>query len=80
MCNSLVWACSLTGKINLTYEEALDSENQARKLLGGFPRPVTHFLLVARKIIPGFSLNYQHNDVLQMALISMILSNLRHYL
>ncbi|CAG7837595.1 unnamed protein product [Allacma fusca] len=38
LCNSLVWSCSLTGKANLTFQEALDSEKQAKKQLKGFPK------------------------------------------
>jgi len=33
LCNSLVWCCSLTGKPQLTYEEALQSEENARMLI-----------------------------------------------
>ena len=31
LCNSLVWSCAVTGKSNLTFEEALESEEKARK-------------------------------------------------
>jgi len=31
LCNSVLWTCSLTGRSNLTYQEALDSERRARK-------------------------------------------------
>ncbi|CAG0890058.1 unnamed protein product [Cyprideis torosa] len=37
LCNSLVWGCELTGKTNLTYEEALLSEEKARRSLKSFP-------------------------------------------
>ena len=37
MCNSLVWSCSLTGKPNLTYQEAIESEERARRYLASFP-------------------------------------------
>ena len=30
LCNSLVWSCSVTGKSNLTYDEAVESEQKAR--------------------------------------------------
>jgi bromodomain adjacent to zinc finger domain protein 1A len=39
----MVWSCSLTGKANLTFQEALDSEKGARKLLKGFPKAVSFF-------------------------------------
>jgi len=31
LCNSMVWSCAVTGKSNLTFEEALESEEKARK-------------------------------------------------
>lgn len=33
----MVWSCSMTGKSNLTYAEALNSENSARKSIRDFP-------------------------------------------
>lgn len=38
LCQSMVWTCSLTGKAHLTYAEALESEENARKSLMEFPR------------------------------------------
>ncbi|KAL4721603.1 hypothetical protein ACJJTC_002900, partial [Scirpophaga incertulas] len=35
--NSMVWTCEMTGKNNLTYAEALESEKAARKQLKDFP-------------------------------------------
>lgn len=35
--NSVIWTCSLTGRPELTYAEALESEKTARKLLRKFP-------------------------------------------
>lgn len=40
LCNSLVWSCALTGKPNLTYAEAQQSEESALQMLEGFPREV----------------------------------------
>ncbi|XP_019881429.2 bromodomain adjacent to zinc finger domain protein 1A isoform X2 [Aethina tumida] len=37
LCNSMVWTCSMTGKSNLTYQEAVESEENARKSLQEFP-------------------------------------------
>lgn len=37
LCNSLVWTCVLTGKTSLTYAEALESEQKARKSMTAFP-------------------------------------------
>jgi len=48
LCNSLVWSCSITDKPNLTYQEALDCENLARKKLSAFPislsRPLVYLV------------------------------------
>ncbi|RZC38597.1 bromodomain adjacent to zinc finger domain protein 1A, partial [Asbolus verrucosus] len=50
LCNSMVWTCSLTGKANLTYAEALESEENARKNLKGFPAELkTPILYLAGK-------------------------------
>nr|CAD7441984.1 unnamed protein product [Timema bartmani] len=38
LCNSVVWSCALTGKPGLTYQEALDSERNARQSLKDFPK------------------------------------------
>ncbi|XP_023950374.2 bromodomain adjacent to zinc finger domain protein 1A isoform X2 [Bicyclus anynana] len=35
--NSMVWTCEMTGKNNLTYAEALESEKTARRSLKDFP-------------------------------------------
>lgn len=35
--NSMVWSCEMTGKPNLTYAEALESEKNARRSLRDFP-------------------------------------------
>ncbi|XP_033125936.1 bromodomain adjacent to zinc finger domain protein 1A-like isoform X2 [Anneissia japonica] len=37
LCNSLVWSCGLTGRPNLTYQEAVESEEKAKKHLASFP-------------------------------------------
>nr|XP_022913840.1 bromodomain adjacent to zinc finger domain protein 1A isoform X1 [Onthophagus taurus]XP_022913841.1 bromodomain adjacent to zinc finger domain protein 1A isoform X1 [Onthophagus taurus] len=37
LCNSMVWTCCKTGKSNLTYQEALKSEEDARNSLKHFP-------------------------------------------
>ncbi len=44
LCNSLVWSCSVTGKANLTYEEAVECERKARKRLLAMPRPLKRAL------------------------------------
>ena len=45
LCNSLVWSCSVTGKSNLTYDEAVESETKAKKRLGDIPKPLKKALL-----------------------------------
>lgn len=46
--SSIVWTCEITGKPNLTYAEALESEKAARKLIRSFPPAIKGpFLLVA---------------------------------
>lgn len=35
--NSVIWQCALTGRPDLTFAEALESEKTARKLLRQFP-------------------------------------------
>ncbi|KAL1461553.1 hypothetical protein WDU94_013438, partial [Cyamophila willieti] len=37
LCNSIQWSCSYTGKSSLTFKEALDSEENAKKMLKEFP-------------------------------------------
>ena len=41
MCNLLVWSCSLIGKSNLTYLEAVDSEKKAIKTVSDIPYAVS---------------------------------------
>lgn len=38
--SSMVWTCSYTGKPNLTYSEALDSERDAKRILRAFPKGI----------------------------------------
>lgn len=42
LCNSLIWSCSITGKSNLTYDEALQCEENAKKSLKEFPMEVQY--------------------------------------
>jgi len=45
LCNSLVWSCSITGKSNLTFEEATESEHKARKRIGNLPKSLKKGIL-----------------------------------
>lgn len=40
LCNSLIWSCSITGRTNMTFEEALQCEENAKKSLKEFPMEV----------------------------------------
>ena len=46
LCNSLVWSCEHSGKPNLTYKEALDSEEQILKSVRNFPTPLKYAVLM----------------------------------
>ncbi|XP_058840263.1 bromodomain adjacent to zinc finger domain protein 1A isoform X2 [Topomyia yanbarensis] len=61
--SSIVWSCSITGKPNLTYAEALESEKQARKLLKSFPHAVKGPLLLIASHTKRSSLNELLEDV-----------------
>lgn len=45
LCNSLVWTCALTGKSGLTYQEAVECEEKARRQLNSLPEPLQKPLL-----------------------------------
>uniref|UniRef100_A0AAG5DLK4 Bromodomain adjacent to zinc finger domain protein 1A n=1 Tax=Anopheles atroparvus TaxID=41427 RepID=A0AAG5DLK4_ANOAO len=61
--SSMVWSCALTGRPNLTYAEALESEKAARRLLKTFPDAVKGpFLLVATHT-RRTAINEMHEDV-----------------
>ncbi|KAM9786454.1 bromodomain adjacent to zinc finger domain protein 1A isoform X3 [Syngnathus typhle] len=53
LCNSLVWSCSLTGRADLTYLEAVESERRAKQTLQNFPhslvRPLLHLAALGRR-------------------------------
>ena len=40
LCNSLVWSCEITLKHGLTYEEAIESEQEAKKIVKQVPQPI----------------------------------------
>lgn len=51
--SSMIWTCSMTGKSNLTYAEALQSEDGARKILNKYPNelkiPVLYVATMTRR-------------------------------
>uniref|UniRef100_A0A182N167 Bromodomain adjacent to zinc finger domain protein 1A n=1 Tax=Anopheles dirus TaxID=7168 RepID=A0A182N167_9DIPT len=61
--SSMVWSCAMTGRPNLTYAEAIESEKTARKVLRTFPSAVKGpFLLVASRT-QRTAINEMHEDV-----------------
>ncbi len=63
LCNSLVWTCSITGRPGLTYQEALDSEERARKQLATFPDYIQKIMLYFAKLTYRSNLKDLHDDV-----------------
>ncbi|KAK8400654.1 hypothetical protein O3P69_002454 [Scylla paramamosain] len=53
LCNSMVWCCELTGRPNLTYLEAVESETRARRCLANIPqlvrRPMLYLASLTRR-------------------------------
>nr|XP_020442041.1 bromodomain adjacent to zinc finger domain protein 1A [Monopterus albus] len=53
LCNSLVWSCALTGRVGLTYLEAVESERRAKQSLQSFPQcllvPLLHLAALSRR-------------------------------
>lgn len=53
LCNAMVWTCELTGRPNLTYAEAVESENRARKCLANVPeelrKPMLYIATLTRR-------------------------------
>ena len=65
LCNSLVWSCSVTGKGNLTYEEAAESEKKSRKKISNLPKGLKRGLLylVSRcSTVFTYNLFWQHKS------------------
>ncbi|XP_017779686.1 PREDICTED: bromodomain adjacent to zinc finger domain protein 1A isoform X2 [Nicrophorus vespilloides] len=63
LCNSMVWTCSVTGKANLTYEEALRSENSAKKMLATFPEHMKIPLLYIASLTKRSSFKDMADDI-----------------
>ncbi|XP_071533691.1 bromodomain adjacent to zinc finger domain protein 1A isoform X2 [Panulirus ornatus] len=53
LCNAMVWTCELTGRPNLTYGEASESESKARKCLANVPqalrKPMLYIATLTRR-------------------------------
>ena len=67
MCNSLVWTCSITGRPGLTYQEALDSEERARKRLADFPNTLQKPILYLSLLTHRSRVNDLNDDVFVFA-------------
>ncbi|XP_046688048.1 bromodomain adjacent to zinc finger domain protein 1A-like [Homalodisca vitripennis] len=63
LCNSLVWACSLSGRAYLTYQEALASEESAKAMLNDFPMELRIPVLYLTTLTQRKSLNELAEDV-----------------
>ncbi|CAH1123750.1 unnamed protein product [Ceutorhynchus assimilis] len=63
LCNSQVWTCYMTGKSNLTYLEAQESEDQARKLLEGFAQDLKVPILYIASLTKRTSFGDMADDV-----------------
>lgn len=61
--NSVIWQCSLTGRSDLTYAEALDSEKAARKLLRQFPSALRGPIILVASLTKRSSLKQLIDDV-----------------
>lgn len=51
LCNSLVWSCAITERGNMTYQEALDHEETARKKFEKFPKDLQKPMLILVKLM-----------------------------
>lgn len=63
LCNSLVWTCSITGRPGLTYQEALECEERARKQLSSFPDYLQKPILFLATLTHRSRLNELNDDV-----------------
>uniref|UniRef100_W4VS83 Bromodomain adjacent to zinc finger domain protein 1A n=1 Tax=Corethrella appendiculata TaxID=1370023 RepID=W4VS83_9DIPT len=61
--NSMVWSCSLTGKTNLTYDEALESEKAARKILRKYPQAMKSPVIMVAAQTKRCAINELMDDV-----------------
>ncbi|XP_015181281.1 PREDICTED: bromodomain adjacent to zinc finger domain protein 1A isoform X2 [Polistes dominula] len=67
LCNSLIWSCSITGRTNMTYEEALQCEENAKKSLKEFPMELRIPILYLASKTNRSSFNEMVEDVYQFA-------------
>ncbi|EFN63819.1 Bromodomain adjacent to zinc finger domain protein 1A [Camponotus floridanus] len=67
LCNSLIWSCSITGRTNMTFEEALQCEENAKKSLKEFPMELRIPILYLASKTNRSSFNEMVEDVFQFA-------------
>ncbi|XP_063977638.1 bromodomain adjacent to zinc finger domain protein 1A isoform X2 [Diachasmimorpha longicaudata] len=67
LCNSTIWSCSITGKTNMTYEEALACEENAKASLKEFPMELRIPILYLATKTNRTSFNEMIEDVYQYA-------------
>ncbi|KAL0121189.1 hypothetical protein PUN28_008696 [Cardiocondyla obscurior] len=67
LCNSLIWSCSITGKTNMTFEEALRCEENAKRSLKEFPVELRIPILYLASKTNRSSLIEMAEDVYQFA-------------
>ncbi|XP_011303501.1 bromodomain adjacent to zinc finger domain protein 1A isoform X2 [Fopius arisanus] len=67
LCNSTIWSCSITGKTNMTYEEALACEENAKASLKEFPMELRIPILYLASRTTRSSFNEMMEDVYQYA-------------
>ncbi|XP_020291098.1 bromodomain adjacent to zinc finger domain protein 1A isoform X3 [Pseudomyrmex gracilis] len=67
LCNSLIWSCSITGRSNMTFEEALQCEENAKKSLKEFPMELRIPILYLASKTSRSSFNEMIEDVYQFA-------------
>ncbi|XP_067206376.1 bromodomain adjacent to zinc finger domain protein 1A isoform X2 [Linepithema humile] len=67
LCNSLIWSCSITGRTNMTFEEALQCEENAKRSLKEFPMELRIPILYLASKTFRSSFNEMIEDVYQFA-------------
>ncbi|XP_013069196.2 bromodomain adjacent to zinc finger domain protein 1A-like isoform X1 [Biomphalaria glabrata] len=67
LCNSLVWSCALTGKSGMTFQEATECENRAKKNLSTFQDSLKKPLLYLASLTQRSRLNDLNDDVFVFA-------------
>ncbi|KAK0098559.1 hypothetical protein PV326_006786 [Microctonus aethiopoides] len=67
LCNSTIWSCSITGKTNMTYEEALACEENAKESLKEFPMELRIPILYLATKTSRTSFGEMAEDIFQFA-------------